>query len=111
MGPVYHLVIPSLWMAAPERDYEANSLAGEGFIHCSFVRQVERSANKFYKDAPELSVLRIDPSRLRPPLKVEASGGGELYPHVYGPINRDAVTAVIPLVRADGRWVLPAGSE
>lgn len=111
MEDIYHLVLPSIWWREPDRELEADSLAGEGFIHCSFVRQVEKSANKHYADASELWVIRIDPSRLRSPLKVEASGSGEEYPHVYGPINRDAVTAVIPLVREAGRWVLPARSE
>jgi glutathione S-transferase len=107
MEPVYHLVLPSNWSIGSDRDYAAASLAGEGFIHCSFADQVEASANRFYADAAEILVLRIDPARLRSPMKVEASGSGALFPHIYGPINRDAVTQVIALERVEGRWVFP----
>jgi glutathione S-transferase len=105
MRPVYHLVLRSVWERDPERPYRAGSLDTEGFIHCSFADQVARSANRFYADAADLLVLAIDPARLTAPLREEPAKGGTLYPHVYGPIDRDAVTAAVPMSRgADGRW-------
>jgi glutathione S-transferase len=109
MEPVYHLVLPSDWSIGSDQDYVAASLADEGFIHCSFANQVEASANRFYAGAAKILVLRIDPAKLRSPMKVEASGSGALFPHIYGPINRDAVTQVITPERNEGRWVFPAG--
>jgi glutathione S-transferase len=106
VSEVYHLVLPSLWQARSDEPYRADSLQREGFIHCSYVHQVAASANRFYATAAELLVLTISPARLTSPLKAEAAGSGELFPHVYGPINRDAVTSARPLDRdAAGQWV------
>src|SRR5262245_33196732 len=106
VSEIYHLVLPSAWAARPDEPYRTDSLATEGFIHCSYAHQVAASANRFYAAAAELLVLRIDPARLSSPLKAEPAGSGELFPHVYGPINRDAVTSVPRLDRdAAGKWV------
>src|SRR4051794_37644539 len=106
MSEVFHLVSPSAWQADPGEPYRAASLQTEGFIHCSYAEQVSASANRFYAAADEVLVLCIDPATLTSPLKAEPAGSGELFPHVYGPINRDAVASVRPLVRdAAGKWV------
>jgi uncharacterized protein (DUF952 family) len=108
MPSVYHLVLRSVWERDSSQPYRADSLQTEGFIHCSFADQVSRSANRFYAAATDLLVLTIDTTRLTSPLREEAAGNGELFPHVYGPIDRDAVTAAVPLTRdVDSRWVLP----
>jgi uncharacterized protein (DUF952 family) len=104
MDLIYHLATPAAWNNTAH-DYRADSLDSEGFIHCSFADQVARSANRFYAGADALLVLHIDPQRLTSPLKVEAAGSGELFPHVYGPINRAAVVRAEALRRgADGAW-------
>lgn len=105
MPTIYHLVSPRAWEQHPEEPYRADSLASEGFIHCSFAPQVAPSANRFYAGEQDLLVLHIDSSRLTSPLREEPSGTGEVFPHIHGPLNRDAVVAVHRLVRdADGRW-------
>jgi uncharacterized protein (DUF952 family) len=105
MRPIYHLVLRSLWERDPAQPYRAASLAMEGFIHCSYAEQVARSANRFYANATDLLLLTIDPSRLTSPLREEPAGKGDLFPHIYGPIDRDAVLSAVPLLRgADGRW-------
>jgi glutathione S-transferase len=105
MRPIYHLVLRHLWERDPCRPFEAASLADEGFIHCSYAEQVARSANRFYTDATDLLLLTIDTTRLSSPLREELAGNGALFPHIYGPINRDAVTSAVPLQRgADRRW-------
>src|SRR5262249_55932063 len=105
MPPVYHLVVRPLWEQSPERDYRADSLTSEGFIHCSYADQVAKSANRFYATATDLVVLEIDPDQLCSPLKAEPADSGELFPHLYGPINRDAVCAVRPMQREAGQWI------
>jgi glutathione S-transferase len=105
MTTIYHLVLRRIWERDSDQPYRADSLASEGFIHCSFADQVAHSANRFYADAQNLLVLHIDPARLTRPLREEASGSGEWFPHIYGPINRDAVVTAQALTRgADGRW-------
>ena len=107
MEPVYHLVTPTLWDDPSGADYRAASLGSEGFIHCSYAGQVAASANRFYAAAERLLLLVIDPARLRSPLEAEPAGSGELFPHVHGPINRDAVTEVREMRREHGAWVFP----
>jgi uncharacterized protein (DUF952 family) len=109
MRPIYHLVLRSLWERDPAQPYRANSLETEGFIHCCFAEQVAGSANRFYAGASDLLVLTIDATRLSSPLREEAAASGKLYPHIYGPINRDAVSTAVPLTRgSDGRWMFQA---
>jgi uncharacterized protein (DUF952 family) len=106
---IYHLVSRPVWEKSPAEPYTAESLATEGFIHCSNAGQVAGSANRFFAGLNDLLVLEIDPDRLTSPLRDEPGGAGELYPHVYGPIDRPAVVTVHRLGRAaDGRWVFPA---
>jgi uncharacterized protein (DUF952 family) len=105
MEPVYHLVAPEAWERDPSQAYCADSLATEGFIHCSYARQVAPAANRFYASAPELLVLTIDTTRLASPLREEPAATGELFPHIHGPLNRDAVRAAVPLKRdGNNRW-------
>jgi uncharacterized protein (DUF952 family) len=109
MATIYHLVPRPVWEAKADEPYRAESLATEGFIHCSFAEQVAAAANRFYAQERELLVLHIDRQRLRSPLREEASGTGEIFPHIYGPLNRDAVQRVETLTRdAAGRWQFSA---
>lgn len=105
MSLIYHLVTPAAWAERPDDPYRAASLETEGFVHASYAHQVAASANRFYAGAAELLVLAIEPDRLGSPLKAEQAGSGELFPHVYGPIDRAAVAAVLTLARdGTGKW-------
>jgi uncharacterized protein (DUF952 family) len=109
MPTIYHLVPASDWQRCSGPTYTADSLASEGFIHCSYAAQVAAAANRFYADRDDMLVLHLDPSRLSSPLREEPSGTGELFPHIYGSINRDAVVMVQSLQRGtDGRWQFDA---
>ena len=105
MRRIYHLVSLPVWQRCGDGPYQADSLAAEGFIHCSNNEQVVRIANLFFAGVPEVLALTIDANRLTSPVRVEDSGTGELFPHVYGPIDRAAIIEAIPLQRGpDGRW-------
>ena len=105
MRRIYHLVPKAAWEAAPPGPFRVPSLESEGFIHCSNREQVARSANKFYADELEMLVLAIDPARLSSELRDEEGRPGELFPHIYGPIDRKAIIEVMELARGpDGRW-------
>jgi glutathione S-transferase len=102
---IYHIVSPEAWEQAGNGPYHAASLQTEGFIHCSNGDQVARVANLFYADQAELLVLCVDVARLTSPVRDEDAGPGERFPHVYGPLNREAIVAVRPLERGpDRRW-------
>jgi uncharacterized protein (DUF952 family) len=106
MRRIYHLVTPSIWHVAGTGPYRAESLATEGFIHCSNEDQVARVANLFYANCTELFVLCVDADRMSHELRDEEAANGECFPHVYGPIERHAIVDVRPLKRdTAGRWV------
>lgn len=93
MKTIYHIVRRGDWPPTGD-EYRADSLATEGFIHCSFAEQLEGVVGRYYREADDLQFLVIDPEKLASEMIVEPSTGGELYPHIYGPINVDAVIRV-----------------
>jgi uncharacterized protein (DUF952 family) len=114
---ILHLVSNDAWLASVKQGvYHADSLSKEGFIHCSKLSQIVGVANTFYHGQHGLVLLVIDPSKLKPELKWEPPAEpepnhaheGELFPHVYGPLNLDAVVKVLPFEPgADGSFSLP----
>ena len=66
-------------------------LAEEKFIHCSTREQVKGVLERYYAGQKELILLHINPALLKAELKFEKSTGDEMYPHVYGKINRNAI--------------------
>jgi len=105
MRQIYHLVTKAAWDAQPGGAYRAESLATEGFIHCSNESQVAWAANKFYADQAELLVLVIDAEKVGDKLRDEDPGIGQTFPHIYGPIELDWIADMEPVRRgADGRW-------
>jgi len=113
---IYHITERMSWAAAQSAgEYVAASLAAQGFIHASTREQVVETADLFYAGQDGLVLLCIDAARLTAPLKREsASNAGHrdaagLFPHIYGPLNLDAVTGVLDFpCRVDGRFELPA---
>jgi uncharacterized protein (DUF952 family) len=110
---IFHLAEQADWQAAlVSGDYRTSTrgrtLADEGFIHASRYEQVAGVAELFYADAGPLLLLSIDPARLSSPVRDDEVAPGVVFPHIYGPVDLDAVVAVTPLERdADGRIVLP----
>ncbi len=91
MNFLVHLCQRAGWeQALASGEYRAASLEKEGFIHCSRPEQVQRVALRFYREAPGLILLWIDPDGVRPEIRWEAIDG-EIFPHIYGPLNLDAV--------------------
>lgn len=89
---IVHLTQRREWLEAQERGtYLSNSLNQEGFIHCSKPEQILQVANRFYRDAPELVLLWIEPEKICSEIRWEAADG-TLFPHIYGPIDLAAVT-------------------
>lgn len=98
-GLIVHICPREAWQAAQASgEYRAVSLETEGFIHCSRPEQVLAVANRFYREVPDLVLLWIDPRKLRTEIRWEPVDGGELFPHVYGPINTHAVSSVTSLI-------------
>jgi len=100
MATIYHVTTAADWNTAREKGhYESPSLALEGFIHCSAGdEQVKGVLERYFKDRTNLVKLVIDTTKLTSPFIYEWSPStADTFPHIYGPINLDAVTEVIPL--------------
>ena len=116
---IYHITSRQAWEAAQTKgEYRADSLTTEGFIHCSTLEQVLPVAHLYYKGQSGLILLEIEPSLLSSELKWEPPAGGappsgvpvgDQFPHIYGPINLNAVLKIADLgSNADGTFTLPA---
>lgn len=106
MTTILHLIDDATWTALePGAPVLNDSLPIEGFIHCTAEPEVLLTvANAFYAARPgPFLALHVDTDRLTAPLVWEPPNhpeGGDgrpvlatLFPHVYGPIDRDAVVA------------------
>jgi uncharacterized protein (DUF952 family) len=92
---IYHIVTPEVWDKFKEEDfYEAESLSTEGFIHCSYAEQLNAVLNRYYKDAETVLLLEIETEKLTSELINEPSTDGEIYPHIYGKINKEAIANI-----------------
>jgi uncharacterized protein (DUF952 family) len=117
MQPIFHIVPRAEWeQAAPTGAYRPASLAQEGFIHCSTAEQVPDVANAFYRGQRDLVLLVIDPARLQAPLRyeppAEAPQSAARFPHLYGPLNTDAVLRVAAFAPgADGSFSRPTDAQ
>ncbi|EMJ94314.1 DUF952 domain-containing protein [Leptospira alstonii] len=111
-----------IYNLAAKKDYEealkqgfyiTDSLSSEGFIHSSKKNQVEDTANRIFFGRKDLVLLIVNVSRLKSPLKYEASAsvrfskedGRNIFPHIYGPLNVDAIEEVLEILPGkDGRF-------
>jgi arginase len=100
--PIYHIALSRDWERAQAAgEYRVSTLGRtleeEGFIHCSRAGQVEGVAARFYRGQADLVLLTIDPGRVRPQIRYETvPGADQPFPHVYGPLNVDAVVGAEP---------------
>ena len=99
---IYHIVLPHVWERFKGRpSYAPESLTTEGFIHCSFPAQLESVLKRYYSNAPKVLILKIDTDKLLPKLVEEPSTNNEIYPHIYGRLNHNAVVNVEERAIAD----------
>ena len=98
MNYILHICTQDEWAADQSTgEYRAATLKSEGFIHCSRPEQIVWVANQYYPGAVDLVLLWIDLQKLSARLHWEDSDG-DVFPHLYGPLNLDAVTSVIDFV-------------
>ena len=110
MTLILHATSRSAWIeAAAAGAFTAPSLDDEGFIHCSTPAQLERVARAF-PPLEGLVLLCLDEARIDSVVRYEGSiEDGPRFPHVYGPINLDAVVDVVDLPPGPGgRYRLPS---
>lgn len=92
---IYHLALSAEWESQRlSSEYVPSGYEKEGFIHTCHESQLEGVYRRYYAGRRDLMLLKIDDTKLNAKLIEEPSTGGELYPHIYGPINKDAIVEV-----------------
>lgn len=96
---IYKIVPASLWHEAEARGAFTGSPVDirDGFIHFSTVEQLAETAQKHFAGQRDLLLVTVDTTQLD--LRWEPSRGGQLFPHLYGPLPLSAVRLVEPFDR------------
>ena len=81
----------------------------DGFIHLSAAHQVRATAQKHFFGKMDLVLISVAQENFGPSLKWEASRGGDLFPHIYGPLQLDAISKAVPLPLVNGIHQFPKG--
>ncbi len=99
MPIIYHVTTATEWNNAKQQgSYEAPSLKEEGFIHCSQDHQVDGVLQRYFSGKTGLVKLVIDTDKLSSRFVFDWSASTQdTFPHIYGPINLDAVIDVIAI--------------
>lgn len=96
MSRIYKILARDEWtkaQAAGRFEGSAVDLA-DGFIHFSTAAQAQETARRHFAGKADLVVLAVEGDDLGPALKYEPSRGGDLFPHLYGPLDVALVRAV-----------------
>lgn len=109
MNLILHITQRAQWEAAQTAQiYRSDTLETEGFIHCSTPQQVVKVANAFFKNQQGLVLLCIDADQVQAEIRYEGIQEDELFPHIYGALNLDAVIQVINFQpKEDGTFAFP----
>jgi uncharacterized protein (DUF952 family) len=93
MPIIFHITTREGWdRAVPEGSYRSDAFPVDGFIHCSTSDQVIQVANIRFRGQRGLILLSIDSDKVIAQIVYEnLEGGQQLFPHIYGQLNLDAV--------------------
>jgi uncharacterized protein (DUF952 family) len=92
---IYHIAPPEVWERFKGRpSYQPDSLATEGFIHCSYPSQLEAVLKRYFSRVEKVLIVKINTEKLLSKLVKEPSTNNEMYPHIYGRLNNSAVVSV-----------------
>lgn len=108
MSIILHITKQEQWQQAKQSGmYRGDTLDTEGFIHCSTPQQIIRTANRFFENQKGLVLLCIAPDQVQAEIKYEGADN-DLFPHIYGPLNIDAVDREIEFQPGeDGKFEMP----
>lgn len=107
---VYKIAPRMLWEAAEATGVFAGASIDfeDGFIHLSSGAQVKETARLYFAGRTDLLLIAVDTAAVGEALKWEASRGGDLFPHLYAPLEFSAVEFVVPLpLGPDGAHQFP----
>lgn len=111
---LFHITTKEEWDKYKSNgNYEPESLENKGFIHCSSGHQINDTANRLFEDHDQILLLIIDVSTLGEEIKYEEDqDSGEEYPHIYGPLNSNAVIdKIVVSAEQDGSFDIAFSSN
>ena len=93
---ILHITSRREWEAAQAAgEYRGDTLDSDGFIHCSLRQQVMEVINAHFQGQRDLVLLCIAEDKVQAEIRYEdLYRAGQEFPHIYGPLNLDAVVAV-----------------
>jgi uncharacterized protein (DUF952 family) len=99
MPIIYHITTKEAWDQAIQNGaYTTPSLNEEGFIHCSQENQIAGVLERYFSGRHDLVKLVVDTDKLNVRFVFEWSPStSDTFPHIYGPINLDAVKEVVEI--------------
>ena len=100
---IYKIVHRDAWAQAEKDRVFAGAEIDlkDGFIHFSAADQVAETFNRYFAGQSELLLVAVDPDLLGDRLQWETSRAGELFPHLYGPLQIANVKYVEEIVVDD----------
>ena len=110
MAIIFHIARSEAWANRDAGSYRPEMFPVDGFVHCSTADQVVKVADVRFRGQKDLVLLCIDTDKVKAEIRYEnLEGGQELFPHIYGGINTDAVVQVAEFKPgAEGYFTLPA---
>jgi uncharacterized protein (DUF952 family) len=108
MRILFKILKGSEWRQAEARGRFEGSAADlrDGFIHLSAAHQVRETAARHFAGQDDLVVAAFREDTLAK-LAWEPSRGGDLFPHVYGPLETRLAMWIKPLPLVDGAHRFP----
>ena len=113
--------VPFLYKIMSRQEWETAQAQGiyegsevdrrDGFIHLSAAHQVRATAQKHFSGQADLVLVSVREESVGLGLKWEASRGGDLFPHIYGPLQLDAIGDAVPLPLVSGIHQFPEGLQ
>jgi uncharacterized protein (DUF952 family) len=96
---IYHVTTKEQWAEAQQLGhYDSDTLATEGFIHCSTEPQVAGVLERYFYGRTNLIKLKIEKNKVERPLIFELAGSiNEVFPHIHGALNLNAVVDITEL--------------
>lgn len=99
---VYKLLTEDEWQAAQTAGHAASALdRADGYVHLSTRAQLPGTAERHFSGRGRIKLLKFGSENL-PPLRWEPSRGGDLFPHLYAPLE---------IARAGAAWWLEQGPD
>ena len=107
---IYKILPKQLWLEAMATGSFVGSPLdiADGFIHFSTAAQLHETARKHFAGVPDLLMVAVAADGLGDAIKWEPSRGGDLFPHLYGPLPVTLAAWVKPMpIDADGNPIVP----